>query len=190
MDVLAPRASLDQDEEKSADYGYEVQRQVHDVSNQSLGTEPLKGALENLAKLLYGIRAGLQLAALANDGIGISRNQGAVEGVKQRILEKPGTGGHVDDGGALVEDQEDCREDSQRAVEEDEDGKLGYVGEEKHAGHDSDGEQEIGTDAGQKRLPQGPVRGEEDDALNTGQLECARPCQGDTAVEWRRAFKG
>lgn len=80
-------------------------------------------------------------------------------------MKQVGPGYHVDDGRTLVENQQDGGENGERAIEEDENGKLGDVGEEEHAGDDGHGEDEIGAQAREQRPPERPVEGEIDDAL-------------------------
>lgn len=55
-------------------------------------------------------------------------------------MEEPVSRYQVGDGSALVENEDDGGEDRQRAVDEDEDGKLRKVGEEEHGRDHTNGE--------------------------------------------------
>ena len=57
----------------------EVQRQIHAVSNQGLGTETVEGILQDLAQPCHGITPRLQLSALTDNIGGIPSHQRAIK---------------------------------------------------------------------------------------------------------------
>lgn len=127
--------TLKSDEYSSPHYRDEVQRQIHQVSDDGLGAKALERASENLAQLGNGVTPRLKLPTLSNKVGSISGHQGPVKGVKQGVLEDPGTGDHGDDGRALVQDEEDGGQECDGTVHENHDGQLRKVGQRKHACH-------------------------------------------------------
>lgn len=113
---------MQEDENGSSDDGDKVQWKIRDISHQGSWAEAFKGALEYLAEPLHGLVARLDLAALADYVCGVSGDEGAVKGVKDGILEDPVAGDDVDNGGALIEDQEDGGDNGEGSVDKDKDG--------------------------------------------------------------------
>lgn len=120
MNRFAPGTSLQSDENDCSHHRDEVERQIHDISDDCAGAEPLKGALDDLAKFGNGVLARLQFSALGDKAGGVVCHEGSVEGVEQGIPEHPVFGEHGYDGGALVEHEENCRQDSHGTIYEDE----------------------------------------------------------------------
>lgn len=159
------KQTLHEDENGRADDRDEVQGKVHDVSDQCLWAEALKGTLENLSQPLHGLRARLNLAAFADHVCRVSGDKGAVKGVEDGILKYPVSGDDVDNGRALIENQEDGSDDGEGPVDEDEDGELRQIGKGKHSADDGRGEGEVGPKAGEEGLPKGTVGEEVEDTL-------------------------
>lgn len=84
---------------------------------------------------------------------GISRHQSSVEGVEQSVLQDPSAGQHVDNGRALIEDEEDGSQDCDGTVDEDHDGQLGQVCQCKHARQDPSAQGQRGADLAPEGLP-------------------------------------
>jgi len=145
---------LKDDENDGSNNRDEVEGQVDDVADERRDAKLVKGALEDAPEARHGVAAGLDLAALAHHGGVVAGDEGAVEGVEERLLEEPVAGNNVDNGGGLVEDDQHGGEDGERAVDEDEDGKLRQVGEGKHAADDGHGETDVRGEAGGEGLPQ------------------------------------
>ena len=139
--------TLQKDEDHRADYGNEVERQVHEVPDDGFGAEFVEGTLENLAQLLHRITARFDLAPLADHIGGIPGKQGSIECIEQCILKQPVARNNVDNCRTLVQDQQDSSEDGKRSVDEDEECQLGEVGQGEHAGNDTDGQGDIWTKA-------------------------------------------
>lgn len=138
----------------------EVQRQVHNVPDESLGAELLEGVLQNLSESLDGITSRLELTTLCHNSSGVSRHESAIKRIKKSVPKQEVAGYDGDQGGALAQDQEDGGEHGQRAIRQDHDGELGQIGEEEHAREHADGKCDGGTETRKKGLPQGTV-GEE-----------------------------
>lgn len=137
MHGLTAVATLQSDEDDRSHDGDEVERQVHDISDDRTGAELLEGTPDDLAKLCDGITARLQFSTLGYEVVGVLGDEGSVEGVEQGFLEQPILGDCVYDGGTLVEDKEDRRQDSNRPVHEDQHSELRQVGEGEHANQDT-----------------------------------------------------
>lgn len=119
------------------------------------------------------------MSAFLDDAIFVSEEKSAVESVQNRLLKEVGSRHEVDDGGTLVQNQQHGREDSERAIDEDEEGELRYVGEDEHARHDTGRKEQVGPDARQKGLPQRAVSREVDNALDRIQIGLALGSIGD-----------
>lgn len=130
--------TLQSNEDHSSHDRDEVQRQIHDVSDDSLGAEALEGVLEDLAELGHGVTARLELSALGDEVGGVLGDQGAVEDIQQSVLKDEGLGNHVDNGRALAQNQEASGEDGDGAVDEDHQGELRQVGEGEHGRKNAD----------------------------------------------------
>lgn len=153
------------DENHRANHRDEVQRQVHDISYDGLGTKLLKGALENFAELLNGVAAGLDLTSLANHGTFVASKKCAIKCVEKRILQQVVAGDQSDECGALVENQKHRCEDGERPIDEDQDGELGQVGEGEHANNRGHVEGNVLREAHDEGLPQRAMRDEVEDSL-------------------------
>lgn len=82
MNPLASSTTLDENENYSANDRDGVERQVHNVTDDGLGTELLEGTLDNFAQLLHRISSRPNLASLA-DNLGVSASeQGTVENIQ------------------------------------------------------------------------------------------------------------
>lgn len=161
---------MDEKENKGADDWDEVQREVHYITNDCLEAELLERSLEKSPKPVRAGSPRSQLTALLHDASHVLGDQGAVKSVDERVSEKPCPGEHIDDGGTLVEDENDGRKNGQRPVDKDEEGQLGQVGEEEHGGDDGDGEEQIRHDLPCQGLPYRRARQEIDEALNRVQV--------------------
>lgn len=98
----------------------------------------MERTLEDLAKSLHRISSGLHFASLADDAGSISRNQSAIESVQECILEKEVSRYQVDDSRAFTQDEQDRGNNSQWAIDKDQDSELREVGKEEHATNNSD----------------------------------------------------
>lgn len=143
----------------------EVERQVHDISNQCLGAETLEGVLENLSQSLNGISARLELSAFTDEVGSVPGNQGAVKGVQEGILHHKVPGEERNDRRALVQDEHCCGEDCERSVDESHERELRHVGEEKHARHHSDRQRHNRGQLLKEGLPKAAMAQEVEDSL-------------------------
>lgn len=134
--------------------GNEVERQVHEVSDNCLGTEAGEGRLEDLAEPGHRVAARLQLPALADDVGSVSRHESAVEDVEQRVLQEEVAGQDGDDGRALAENQDNRGEHGKWSVHEHQDSELRHVGKGEHRGHHADRESDGRNKLRQEGLPQ------------------------------------
>ena len=135
----------------------EVQGEVHDVADQGLGAKSIKGALEDLAQTLNRVTARLELAALGNNPGAVARDESAVKRVEEGVLEQKVPGDDRDERRALVEDEKGSGESGQRAIDKDENGELGQIGEGKHEAHDADRQTDSRQELRKQGLPQGLV---------------------------------
>lgn len=109
---------MDENENHSANDWDGVERQIHDVPDDGLWTELLEGALDDFAKLLHRISSRLDFTSLA-DNLSVSASQeGAIEDIQQRILEKVVARYEVDDGSALIQNQKNRGEWCDRTIDE------------------------------------------------------------------------
>lgn len=86
----------------------EVEGQVHDVSNDGRRAELGKGVFYCLSKPLDGITSGLDLATLTDHVDGISRDEGAIERVKNGLLQEPVPRDHIRNGRAFIQHKKNC----------------------------------------------------------------------------------
>lgn len=135
----------------------EVERKIHDVSNDGRRCELGEGVLQDLAEPRDRVASRLELPSLADDTSRVAGNKGAIERVQKGILQQEVAREEVDNSRTLVQDQQNRGENGKWAVHEDEDGKLGHIGEEKHGAEHSDGETQRGKDTGSEWLPKGPM---------------------------------
>ena len=77
----------------------------------------------------------------------------AIESVDEAVLDEQGTRHDVEDGAALTEDEQGCAHSCQRAIEEGQDGGLGQVCKEEHAGKHAEAETNRRQQLGCERLP-------------------------------------
>ena len=147
LSVISLRRTLEENENGSSDDGDEVERKIHEVPDDGLGTELLEGALDDLSKLLHWIATGLDLATFADHVRGVASNESAIEGVKERILKEPVPRYHVGYSSTLVKDQENRGKDCKRTVDEDKESEVRQVGEGEHASDDADGQGDVGAEA-------------------------------------------
>lgn len=162
--ALATVATLDENERGSAYNRDEVQRQVHDVTDDGIGREFGERAADKLAQTSHGITARLELTAFLDDLGGVLGDKSSIKSVENSILEEEVARDEVDDDGALVQDEQRRGEGGQRSVDKDEDGQLGEIGEEKHEDGDTGCEGQGGDESLEKGLPQRAVREEVGDA--------------------------
>lgn len=157
---------MNEDEDYCADNRDGVERQVHNVPNDCLGTELLEGTLDDFAQFLHRVCSRLDLTSLA-DNFGVSASEkGAVKDIQQRILEKIGARYEVDDGSALVQNQKNSCERCNRTVDEEQDGELWQVCEEEHATNNTSREEYQRTELRDERLPERAVGEEVEDTLS------------------------
>lgn len=109
---------MNEDEDGRTNNRDGVERQVHHVADNSLGAELLKGALDDLAKFLHRICPRLDLSSLAHD-LGISTGkERTIKHIEKGILKEVVARHKVDDGGTLIENQQNRREGRNRAIDE------------------------------------------------------------------------
>lgn len=162
--------ALEQDEHDGTDDGNEVERQVHDVSDDGTGSKFGEWLGDEFTKTANGITAATDLALLG-DKLGLALcDESAVEGVDQALLDQKGLGQGIEDGAALVETQQSGIDGGQGAVKDGKDCSLWKVAEEEDTGEcgdaESDGRQELGCEG----LPELALREEVEDTLVTCQL--------------------
>lgn len=88
MSSRAGALALKKDEHDSTDDGDEVERQVHDVSDDGAGSELGEGLLDEFAQTADSIAAATDLALPGHEfGLALG-NQSAVERVNQAFLDK------------------------------------------------------------------------------------------------------
>jgi hypothetical protein len=157
--------ALKQNEHDGTNDGNEVERQVHDVSDDGAGSEFGEGLGDEFTKTANSITAATDLALLGDElGLALG-DQSTVEGVDQAVLDQECLGQGVEDGAALVETQESGIDSGQGTVEDGEDGGLGEVAEEEDTGECGDTKSDGGDQLGCEGLPELALREEVEDAL-------------------------
>lgn len=131
-------ASLQNHEHHSTYDGDEVKRQIHEVADDGAGSEFREWLCCKLAQLCNWVTARLDSALLCDQSGHIARHEGTVEGVDERIVNEEVLAQHVEDGGALAENQQDGRYERQRSIEDREDSRLGYVCNHEHEHGDAE----------------------------------------------------
>lgn len=169
-DTIERIQTLESNKYSSSHYRNEVQRQVHQVADDSLGAEAIERAPEYLAQLGNGIIARLKLPALGNEVGSIPSHQRSIKGVKQSVLEDPSPGDHGDNGRALVQDEKDGRQECDGAIHEHHDRQLREVSEGKHACQDADAERQRWTKLAPEGLPESSMAEKVNDALSACQV--------------------
>ena len=157
--------ALEEDEHDCTNNGDEVERQVHDVSDDGAGCELGERLLNEFTKTTNGITTTADLALLGDELSLALSDQSAVEGVNQALLDEEGLGEGVEDGAALVQAQQGGIDSGERAVEDGKYGGLRKVAEYEDTGEGADAEQEGGDEFGCERLPKVAVSEEVGDAL-------------------------
>lgn len=94
-----------------------------------------------------------------------SRVTYAIKRVNESILDEEGAIDEVRDGRALAEHEQNCRQSSQRTVEDGKDGSLRQVGEGEHEGGNSNAGGDDWGKFGGERLPKASVGDEVVEAL-------------------------
>lgn len=156
---------LEKDEHDSTDNRDEVERQVHDVSDDGAGSELGEGLLDEFAQAANSISAATDLALPGYEfGLALG-DQSAVECVNQALLDEECFRKGVKDGATLVQTQQSGINGGQRSVEDCENSSLGKVSEEEDTGEcgkpESDGWNEFRCE----RLPELAFRKEVEDTL-------------------------
>jgi hypothetical protein len=170
MSSRSSTLALEQDEHDGTNDGDEVERQVHDVSDDSAGSELCERLGDELAETTNGITAATDLALLGDElGLALG-DKSAVKGVDQAVLDQECLGKGVEDGATLVETQESGIDSGQGTVEDSKDGGLWEVAEEEDTGECGDAESDGGDQLGCEGLPELALREEVEDALETCQL--------------------
>lgn len=134
--------ALEEDEHDGTDDGDEVERQVHDVSDDGTGCELCEWLLDEFAETANGITTTTDLALLGDELSLALSDQSTVERVNQALLNEERLGQGVEDGTALVQTQQSGVDCGKRAIEDGEDGGLREVAEDKDTGEGADAEQE------------------------------------------------
>lgn len=110
----------------------EVEREIHDVSDNGLRRKLAERIFDNFSKSFNGIASRLYLSSLTDDASGVLGNERSIESVQESILQEKVAGDQIHDRGALIKYKENSRKDGQRAVDENQDGQLRKIGEEEH----------------------------------------------------------
>lgn len=103
---------------------------------------------------------------MGNNAGAVPRDQRAVKGVEESVLEQKVLGDDRNERRALVEDQKGGGESGEWAIDEDENGELGKIGEGKHEAHHADRQTGSRQELREQGLPEGLVGQEVDDALS------------------------
>lgn len=157
--------ALEKDEHDSTDNRDEVERQVHDISDDGAGSELGEGLLDELAQTTDSITATTDLALSGHEfGLALG-NQSAVEGVDQAFLNKERLGEGIEDGATLVQTQQCGIDGSQRSIEDCKNGSLGKVSKEEDTSECGETESEGWEEPVCERLPELAFREEVEDAL-------------------------
>nr|POE90036.1 hypothetical protein CFP56_20503 [Quercus suber] len=148
--------------------GNEVQRQIHDVSHQSLWREFGKRLRDQLSQTSNGItrRATFHLALLLHEHGLTLCDQGTVECINQAILNEKRFREHHGQRAALAKNEQDRRERRQRTRREHQHSNLWQVSEQEHDGRDARSKSERWRELREKRLVKILVRGKVIDALD------------------------
>jgi hypothetical protein len=162
--------ALEQDEHDGTDDGNEVERQVHDVSDDGAGSELCEWLRDEFTKTANGITAATDLALPGHEfGLALG-DKSAVKGVDQTVLNQECLGQGVEDGATLVQAKQSSIDGGQGAVEDGENGGLRKVTEEEDTGECGDAEGDGRKKLGCERLPKLALREEVEDALEICQL--------------------
>lgn len=103
---------------------------------------------------------------MGNNASAVPRDQRAVKGVEESVLEQEVLGDDRNERRALVEDQKGSGESGERAIDEDENGELGKIGEGKHEANHADRQTGSRQELREQGLPEGLVGQEVDDTLS------------------------
>lgn len=125
-------ASLQDHEEDSTHNRDKVQREVHEVADDSARCKLRERLGRELTQLCDWVTARLDGTLLRDQSGHVARHESAVEGVDERIVNKEVLAEHIENGGALAEHKQDSRNESERTVEDGKDGGLRHVGHDEH----------------------------------------------------------
>ena len=163
--------ALEQDEHDGTNDRNEVERQVHDVSDDGAGSEFCEWLGDEFTKTANSIAAATDLA-LPGHELGLALcDQSTVKGIDQAVLDQECLGEGIEDGATLVQAEQSGIDGGQGTVEDGEDGGLREVSEEEDTGECGDAESDGGEEFGRERLPELALGEEVEDALATCQLD-------------------
>lgn len=164
----ASTLALKKDEHDSTNNRDEVERQVHDISDDGAGSELGKRLLDEFAQTADSVSAATDLALLGHEfGLALG-DQSAVECVNQALLNEECFREGVEYGATLVQAQQSGINSSQRSVEDCKDSSLGKVSEEEDTSECGKTESDSWDEFGCERLPELAFREEVEDALEYG----------------------
>lgn len=117
---------------------YEIQRQVHHVTDNRRGCEFLKRLLRQLPQLPHHPASTLDLPSFGDEVCSIFGYKHAVEGIGEGVINEKGLAEDGKEGGGFGEDEEGGADGGQGTGREGHDSHLGQVGEDEHKGGDAE----------------------------------------------------
>lgn len=101
MRLRSVALALQDDKDNGANHGDEVQRQIQQVANDGIRRELGERLLDQLAQPLNVVSSRLDLPALLDQVLAILRQESAIEGIDQSLVNEEGARDQVGDGRAL-----------------------------------------------------------------------------------------
>jgi len=125
-------AALENDEGHGTDNGNEVEREVHEISDDSTGSKLGEWLRHKLTQLSDRVASRLDLALGGHQRGLASREQSAIEGVNQGIVDKEILAQDIEDGRLFTQYKQNSTNNGERPVEERQERDLRHIGDGEH----------------------------------------------------------
>lgn len=125
-------ASLKNHKDTSSNNGDEVEREVHEVPNNSAGRKLGERLGDKLAQFAYRVASRLDLTLGSNQGGLAAREKRAIKSINQGIIDEEVLAQDREDGRSFTQHKQDRCKDGKRAIEDGEKSGLWHIRDSKH----------------------------------------------------------